>query len=345
MARETKYNNITSPELLEQVNKDNISLKDEFLSYLQSIDRAKTTIYQYDSDLKIFFVWNLQFNDNKDFIKITKRELTKFQNHMLNVWEWSPKRIRRVKATISSMSNFIENILDEEPEYQDFKSIVKKIESPVNETVREKTVFEPEELQQLLDILVENKKYEQACALSLAMQSGRRKSELPRFKVSYFDEKNIMYNSLYITPEKVVTKGRGSKGKLLTLYVFKKEFDPYLNLWLKERKELGIESDWLFPKKENGIWIDEQTSVDTFNSWATTFTKLLGKDFYWHSVRHYWTTQTLKKLPANVVKELSGWSDLNLVDLYDDSTINDTLSMYFDEKGFKEIKQQSLQDL
>ncbi len=345
MARETKYNNITSPELISKINKNNKDLQKEFLEYLQSIDRAKTTIYQYECDLNIFFVWNMQNNDNKDFVKITKRDLTKFQNYMLNVWEWSPKRIRRVKSTISSMSNFIENILDEEPEYQDFKSIVKKIENPVNEVVREKSVFEPEELQRLLDILVENHKYEKACALSLAMQSGRRKSELPRFKVSYFNEENVVYNSLYVTPEKVTTKGRGSKGKLLTLYVFKKDFDPYLNLWLNERKKLGINSEWLFPKKKEGVWLDEQATIDTFNSWANSFTQILGKDFYWHSVRHYWTTQTLKKLPANVVKELSGWSDLNLVDLYNDQTISDTLSMYFDENGMKEIKQQSLQDL
>ena len=39
----------------------------EFLDYLKSIDRAKTTIYQYEQDLNIFWTWNLQFNGNKEF--------------------------------------------------------------------------------------------------------------------------------------------------------------------------------------------------------------------------------------------------------------------------------------
>ncbi len=283
MGRTTVYNNITTPELLKQVLDDNMYLTKEFLDYLKSIDRAKTTIYQYEQDLNIFWSWNLQFNNNKEFTKITKREFSKFQNHAINEWQWSPKRTRRVKSVISSLSNFIENILDEEPEYEGYRSVIKKIENPVNETVREKTVFEKEELQSLLDTLVENKKYEQACMLSLAMSSGRRKSELTRFKVSYFTEDNVMFGSLYKTPEKVTTKGRGSKGKLLYLYVFKNQFDPYLRLWMEEREKLGITSEWLFPDKTSDGYNNEVAiGIDTLNSWAETFSRLLEKDFYWH---------------------------------------------------------------
>ena len=128
---------------------------EDFVEYLQSIDRAPTTISQYKSDLAIFWVWNLQYNNNKPFIKITKREFARFQNHCLNEWGWSSNRVRRVKAVISSMSNFIENILDEEEEFAGYRAVIRKIESPVKEEVREKTVFEPEELQMLLSHLVE----------------------------------------------------------------------------------------------------------------------------------------------------------------------------------------------
>ena len=53
------------------------------------------------------------------------------------------------------MSNYIENILDDE--YQGFRSIIKKVESPVNQPVREKTVFSDEQLDLLLDELVKRK--------------------------------------------------------------------------------------------------------------------------------------------------------------------------------------------
>ena len=41
--RKTVYNNITSEEKLAKVNPENIQLGDDFLEYLTSIDRAKTT--------------------------------------------------------------------------------------------------------------------------------------------------------------------------------------------------------------------------------------------------------------------------------------------------------------
>lgn len=343
MARTMKYNAISSKEKLDKIDKQNKFLKTEFLEYLKSVDKAASTIEQYTNDLNIFFCWNYDNNENKSFTKITKREFAKFQNHALSVWEWSPKRIRRVKATLSSLSNFIENILDEEDEFKDYRSVIKKIESPVNEPVREKTIFTPEELQRLLDILVENKKYRAACALSLAMNSARRKAELTRFKVSYFTDENVIFGSLYKTPEKVVTKGRGSKGKLLYLYVLKKQFDPYLKLWMNERKEKGIESEWLFPKLTD---MKDHVSVDTFDAWAEQFTKLIGKDFYWHSMRHYATTEFRKNnIPTDVIQEIIGWESADMVNLYTDISADDKIGQYFDENGIKEVKQTTLADM
>lgn len=342
MGRSTVYNNITTPELLDQVLRQNKDLMDDFLEYLQSVGRAETTISQYEADLKIFWVWNLQNNDNKEFTKITKREFARFQNHCINVWQWSPKRVRRVKSVISSMSNYIENILDDEPEYEGYRAVIRKIESPVDDVVRDKTIFEMDELQRLLDYLVDNKEFEKACMLSLAINSGRRKSELPRFKVDYFKDENVRFGSLYKTPEKVKTKGRG-KGKYLELYVMKNDFDPYLNLWLDERKRLGIESEWLFPSKGNP---SEPIKPEVLDGWVKSFSQFLNKPFYWHSLRHLFCTECLKKnLPSSVVQEIVGWSSADMVNLYDDRDADETLSKYFDENGIKQIDNVSLSDM
>lgn len=342
LGRSTVYNNITTPELLQQVLPSNVELADDFIDYLKSIGRAETTIEQYKSDLRIFWVWNLQHNQNKEFIKITKREFARFQNHCLNEWGWSPKRIRRVKSVLSSMSNYIENILDEEPEFEGYRAVVRKIESPADDVVREKSIFTTEELQGLLDYLVEHEEYEKACMLSLAMNSGRRKAELPRFKVNYFTDENVRFGSLYKTPEKVRTKGRG-KGKYLELYVMKKPFDPYLKLWLDERERLGIESEWLFPLKSNPA---EPLKPETLDSWAETFSRILQKPFYFHSLRHYFTSECLKNnLPASVVQEIVGWESADMVNLYDDRDADETLAKYFDENGIKQVETKNLGDI
>lgn len=343
--RSTVYNSITDSEKLKQINPDNMQLEEDFLEYLESVDRSKETIKQYRANLHIFWCWNLEYNKNKFFVDLTKRELVKFQNHALNVWQWSPRRIRVVKATISSLSNFIESISDDE--FEDYRPIVRKIESPTNEAVREKSVFTQEELQPLLDTLVKRKDYMKACLLALAMYSGRRKSELTRFKVSYFADENLMFGgSLYKTPEKIKTKGRGTKGKLLDVYILAKPFKPYLDLWLDKRESLGIDSDWLFPKYKDGQWLDESINASTIDSYSRTFTNFLGKPFYPHSCRHMFCTMLLEQnLPESVVQDIIGWGSSEMVKLYDDRSKDSQLEKYFDGNGIKQVRTKSLDDL
>lgn len=111
----------------------------DFLEYLRSIGKADSTVKAYTSDLYIFFVWVLQNADNKYFPEISKRDIISYQNWLLRNNENSPARVRRLKSTLSSLSNYIEAILDDE--LPNFRSIVRKIENPVNEPTREKTVL------------------------------------------------------------------------------------------------------------------------------------------------------------------------------------------------------------
>ena len=160
MGRKTRQNKITSPELIAQINPKNIRLMNDFLEYLRSIGKADSTVKAYTSDLYIFFVWVLQNADNKYFPEISKRDIISYQNWLLRNNENSPARVRRLKSTLSSLSNYIEAILDDE--LPNFRSIVRKIENPVNEPTREKTVLTDEQADQLLDYLMERGQYEKA---------------------------------------------------------------------------------------------------------------------------------------------------------------------------------------
>ena len=165
--RSTVYNRITSDEKINKCNEDNIQLENDFLEFLSSTDKSHGTIKQYEANLHIFWCWCLDYNKDKFFCEITKREAVKFQNHALNVWKWSPKRVRTFKATLRSLENYIIKILDDE--FPNYKRIWSEIESPADETVREKTIMTKEELQSLLDTLVGKKQYQKACLVALAM--------------------------------------------------------------------------------------------------------------------------------------------------------------------------------
>lgn len=341
MGRKTKQNHITTPELIKQINPENARLVNDYLIYLRSMNRSETTIEAYKSDLDIFFVWVLQNANNKFFVDITKRDLVSYQNWLINENENSPARVRRLKAVISSLSNYIENILDDE--YPNYRSIVKKIENPVNTPVRAKTVLDESDCNNLLSELVKRKEYQKACMFALAMASGRRKSELVRFKVSYFDDSNIVYGSLYRTPEKVKSKGRGKQGKLLHFYVLVKQFKPYLDLWMQERERLGIESEWLFPDPSDPT---QHLNALTLNSWAKTFSVMIGKEVYMHCLRHFFTTYLSEQgIPDKVIQEILGWSDISLVSVYRDTDAVAEIGKYFQDGEIISQEKVSIKDL
>ncbi|MDD4279202.1 MAG: site-specific integrase [Candidatus Sumerlaeales bacterium] len=322
MARKTQQNSITSPELIAQVAPANVSLKKEFLGYLKSVGRAESTIYTYENDLDIFFVWNLKENKNTLFQKVTKRDLIRYQSWLINENGNSPSRVRRLRSTLSSLSNYIENIIaDEDEDFAGFRSIIRKIEAPAMGSTREKTVWTEEEIKGLLDALLADNQYEKACYLALAVYSGRRKSELFRYKVVCFEKSNLIADGkLYFTP-KIRTKGRGKDGKQLNTYVIAEPFQPYFDAWMAYRKKYSIESEWLFPCPAD---MSRHRFCSTANSWANTFSQIAGRPAYIHSFRHFSCTQLLRAgLPDSVVIEMFGWSNADMLKTYDDRPASD----------------------
>ena len=67
MGRKTVYNDVFNEELWEKVNKDNKDLLNDFVEYKKSSNKSSQTIYKYYQAMRIFFIWNLEHNNNKFF--------------------------------------------------------------------------------------------------------------------------------------------------------------------------------------------------------------------------------------------------------------------------------------
>lgn len=341
LARKTVRHVITSPELIGQINPRNKDLVESFLEYLESTDKSSGTIDAYRSDLNIAFCWCVMELDNKFFVEWSKRDVQKLQMYLIKKMELNSCRIRRFKACLSSMSNYIENILDDE--FPTFRNIINKIESPPKVAAREKTVLSEEEVDNLLNILMEQKQYKRACVIALAAFSGRRKAELCRFRVSDFDDDHLVCEGALYKSSPIKTKGRGSNGKMLNCYTLARNFKPYFDAWMKYREENGIESEWLFP---DNVDTTKEMNTSTIDSWYEIFTEIVGKDFYIHNLRHNFCTRLLRAgIPAMVVKDIIGWSDLSLVDVYNDQESEESFAQYFGAEGIKSVEQKSLTDL
>ena len=304
MARKTKMNKITSAEKTALINKNNLQLKNEFLSYLRSVGRSQGTIYGYDNDLLIVFTYIMENLNNKDFSKLSKRDLISLQGWLVANGN-SSVRIRRIKSSISSLS------------------IVRKIENPPLAATREKTVWSTDELEHLLQCLVDKKKFEQACFVALGMYGGRRKSEICRFKVSDFDDSHLVFGGAMYKSSPILTKGN----KYLECYTLAKRFKPYLDMWMKYRAEKGIVSEWLFPAQDNQ---QEHIQITTLNSWTKTFSNITNNDFYFHSLRHYFVSDLSKAgIPDSAVVTIIGWSSADMFNIYNDNSKDDQLAQFF----------------
>ena len=230
LGRRTVYNRIYTGEIWAKVNEDNKNLLKDYLAYKTTGGRSPQTIYQYEQMIRLFFCWNYLHNKDTFFVDLKKRQLVSFFNYAITEMGWSSNRISTIKSSLSSMSDYIENVLDDE--FPDFRNIVVKLETPVKQTVREKTVMSEEQIQDCLDKLVAAKRYQAACYLALAVSCGARKAELIQFKVNWFTDENIVYGCMWKTPEQIRTKGHGKQGKLLYKFTFIKSFKPYYEMWV-----------------------------------------------------------------------------------------------------------------
>ena len=168
------------------------------------------------------------------------------------------------------------------------------------------------------------------------MYSGRRKSELTRFKVSHFKPENVIFDTFWKTDEKIQTKGRGSSGKQIYLYVLKDKFEPYLKMWLKDREQRGIDSEWLLVSLR---YPDRPVTIETLDDWAEEFTEFLGKDFYWHSMRHFFCTLLARQeVPVNVIQDIIQWDSADMVKLYTDIDADENIGRFFNKGNLTLIK-------
>lgn len=322
MSRGTFKKIITSEELSAKILPKNRNLINK---YLQEKDRkcSDKTILNYSSDLEIFFTWNYLYNDNKYFPEIKKREMADFFNYCMSELKWGGARFGRMRSSVSGMADYIVKYYDEDfPTYRNF--IKDTIEAIPKVAVRKKTILSEEEVDSLLKWLVENNRKQEACLLSLVINSGCRISELIQFKINSIDEDRVVHSGLFLkTTNEIRTKGHGKIGHLLYKYVMKEPFLPYYKSWVEERE--GILKT--LEKEETSLFINtlgKAATVQTVNSWVAGWEKYLNNDVYMHSFRHYFVTQLTRiGLTSGFIIEIMGWKTDAMYKIYNDLTAED----------------------
>lgn len=328
MSRVTFRKLIVTDELLSKVNLENIKLRNGFLKE-KNTRSSDGTIESYMSDLNIFFCWNLLNNDNKSFVDVKKIELSDFFSYCVEELRWGSSRFSRVKSCLSSFSNFIEKYYDDK--YPLFRNIVlRAVDSMPKNEVREKTVLSDEQINTVFVKLDEMEEFQISCWLALGIASGSRFSELLRFTTDIIDESNTAFDGLFLETTKAIkTKGRTKVGKLLKKYILKDLFFNRYETWLIKRKEIMTHNvkdhNFIFIKDNGDPLLESGARI-----WTGKIEKILGCNFYPHSLRHFFCTYLSRfGLPSELIQEIVGWSSSEMVKVYDDTTLK--------EKKFEEL--------
>lgn len=324
MGRTTVYNaNLT--RRWDEVSTNNKRLVQDFIRYCKSNDKSPQTIQQYEEWLKVFFCWNLNENGDKFFVDLKRRDFVYYFGWCRDLG-MSANRIAALKSVLSSLSSEIELLYEDL--YPSFHNQLRALEPVRISTVREKTVIGDDEMVRILQQLTERQEYQVACYLALACASGSRKAELLQMKTSFFvPEREVFDGYMYCTPE-IRAKGRGKQGKMIKKYVIKDLFKPFLDRWLEERKRLGIQSDYVFVTKSKDGYIP--ATVATANGFAAKISKIFNIDYYTHSSRHFFCTYLKRmKLPDDVITQIFGWSNSDMIKIYSDIPAEEILGEFF----------------
>ena len=338
LPRNTFRKIITSPELIEKINPVNKKLVERFLKNFNT-KRSDASVEVYRSNYNIFFCWNEIYNDNISFIDIKKSQMLDFFDFCVSELKWSPNRYSQMWSSLSSLSNFIENILDDE--YPTFRNIVRKIEKIPKTTIREKTVLSEKQVDNLFKKLEDLELYREACLLALAISSGARVSELFRFDLDIIDEENDAFDGLFLeTKKEIKTKGAGKQGAMKYKYIIKDIFVPRYHKWLEKRKEIMKKNN----KEHNKLFIKsngEPACPADARRWMKKWEKFLkedeetnpeGKDIaiYPHCFRHYIVTHLSRiGLESDFIIAIMGWKSADMYSIYNDLTAK--------EKGWKSL--------
>lgn len=319
MGRKTFKKIITSEEVKSQISKENLQLMKLFL---KDKDRkcSEKTIFNYQSDLNIFFCWNVMENNNKFYPEIKKSEMSMFFSYCIDELKWNGKRFARMRSVLSGLSDIVIKYYDDDyPTFRNYiNSVIEAIPKP---PAREKTVLTDAECEKMLKTLKENKEYQQACFLALALYSGCRIAELEQFTVDLIDENNVAFGGVMLeTTRKIRCKGFGKEGHVIYKYIIKDLFLPYLKLWLPERerilKEKGKENEKALFIKQNG----DKATQNVFRSWLEKWEKeIINKPLYAHMLRHRLVTYLASiGLSSDYIVAIVGWKDAKMVNIYND---------------------------
>jgi integrase len=266
--RATKLPEVTD-EMWKEVNEDYRMLVEEFISVQNHSPQTKK---QYTSGLRQFGYYLKDSMNNKPLYKVTKRDFLRYISYLRDNRKMSSSAMGFKKACVSSLCNYIENVVaDEDENYKLFRNFTRGLPAIPKNKVYDKVKVTYEDYQEMMKVLENDENYLGMAWLSTAFNVGARRSEIVQFKSEILNYE-FSDDATFIYSHNVRLKGRGEDGKIEP-YMINREALKYMKLWIEKR---GYEHDYIFTIKYNGEYVPMSSNwADYFC--ANTLSDILGR--------------------------------------------------------------------
>lgn len=311
-------------EMWMQVNEDYRYLVDEYISVQAHSPQTKK---QYLSVLRQFGWYVCQSMNNKPFYKLTKRDFLRYISFLRDNRKMSSSAISFRKATVSSLCNYIENVVAEDDDnYAKFRNFTRGLPAIPKNKVYEKVKVTKEEYDLMMKTLEDDENWLGMAWLAVAFRVGARRSEIIQFKTEILDYE-IVEGQSYVLSHTVRGKGRSDDGKPLE-YMIPLDVLPYLRKWVESR---GYDHEYIFTTKYKGT-IDKMSSSWADEFCANVLSDILGRRINVHIFKNSCITYLLESgVDINLVsKFVAHHENISTTQIYDLRTFEDEKNQIFD---------------
>jgi len=329
------YNNFYTPELWEQVNKENKRIIDDFLAEYKQRQKSKGTISGYYNDLRIVMIYILKELRNRSILELKKKDFRGLSLYFSEECKMSAARVNRLKSACNSLLTFCEEDDDYDYEVNYSKKVAGLPKKPVKDD-EDNFFFTFDEFMKVRDILVERGRLQDACLWSIGFDSAGRRNEL--FQI----EKHGLLDG---NKTNIVIGKRGKKFCL----VYLDDTKELIRKYLEERGEDNIDSLWVKGSGNDKQPITGDALYDRVCSISKILSEVRGEEcnIFPHTMRHSRLeclaqgTDTrlvdengnIRKYPLEQVQVFAHHSDVSTTQSYLKDHSDDTINEMF---GFSE---------
>ncbi|MGG3004728.1 tyrosine-type recombinase/integrase [Geobacillus stearothermophilus] len=275
-----------------------MELLELFELYLREEGKSENTIKGYLQSVAGFLKW---FDESKgtEFKQLHRENVQEYISFLRTVKKAKPKTIN---TKLNALVKFNEFLI--EMKVQRDMALTKKDYMKVQQQYASLAKVELKDVEKFRQLVLDSGNKRNYALVTLLAYAGLRISEALSLKMNDFN---------LVSREIIVRSGKGNKFRVVFM---NDKVKAALQSWLKERKEKGIESEYLFVSNRN-----KRLDRTTVNKLFKEYSEHIGKEITPHDLRHFFCSHAISRgLSVHEVANQAGHSNIHTTLLYTNPT-------------------------